>query len=134
MTPTASDATDQTKLAIENAVTWYLHEKLGGAGVSIATQKYLTNDNRLIYLTKCTVVEPAVPTIKIQVLERVDGGVHETGYQIYEDLRFEKYQTAMIFGTASGTADTSGQPVSETEAQELIALLAALPNNARALL
>ena len=126
-------ATDATKTALENAVTWFLNEKLSSAGVTIATQKYLTHDNRLIYLTKCTVADAAVPRIKVQVLERVDGGVHEAGYQLYGDHRFEKYQTAMIFGTSSASPDTTGEPVSEAEAQELLALIGALPTTARAL-
>lgn len=126
-------ATDPTKTALENAVTWYLNDKMSGAGVTIATQKYLTHDNRLIYLTHCAISDAAVPKIKIQVLERVEGGVHETGYQLYSDHRLERYQTAMVFGTTPGGPDTTGEPVTETEAAELLALVSALQTSARAL-
>lgn len=130
----STPANDETKTALENAVRWYLNDKLASPGVIVATQKYLTQDNRLIYLTSVNTAESAIAKVKIQVLERVEGGVHETGYQLYSDHRLERYQNAMIFGTAPDGPDTSGETVSETEAQELLALISALQTNARALI
>ena len=129
MTP----ATDATKTTLENTVTWYLSEKMAAAGTTIATGKYMTNDNRLIYLTRCAIAAAMVPLIKVQILERVDAGVHETGYQLYSDGRLERYQTAMIFGTAPAQPDTKPETVSEDEAAQLVALVTALQTSARAL-
>ena len=126
-------ASEATKTAIENAVTWYLSEKLSGSTATIVTQKFITHDNRLIYLTKCSIADAAVPRIKVQVLERVTGGVHETGYQLYGDRRLERYQNAMMFGTAPSAPDTTGEAVVETEAAELLTLVSALQTDARAL-
>ena len=131
---TPINATDETKTALENAVTWYLSEKLSSGVSTIVSQKYLTNDNRLIYLTKCNIEEANVPRVKVQVLERVDGGIHETGYQLFGDHRLEKYTSSMIFGTQPGAADTTGTPVNEPEAKELLNLIGALQNSARALI
>jgi len=126
-------ATDETKTALENSVAWYLSEKLAAASAPIVSQKFLTNDNRLIYLTKCSIEESGVPRVKVQVLERVDGGVHERGFQLFGDHRLEKYESSMIFGTAPTAPDTTGTPVLESEAKELINLLGTLQNSARPL-
>jgi hypothetical protein len=125
-------ATDSTKTAVENAVAWYLNDKLS-TGAMVATQKYLTFDNRLIYLTKSSVAEPAIATVKVQLFERVTGGVNETGYQIYGDHRMEKYRNAMIFGTAPSAPDTAAEPVTEAEAKRVLDLVSALQTSARAL-
>jgi hypothetical protein len=118
-------ATEATKTAIENSVTWFLSDKMQDASVSIATKKYLTNTNQLVYLTRCVVAESSVAKIKVQVLHRVQGGVHETGYQLFNDHRLMKYQNDMIFGTKAGTAangDISTE-VTEEEAQQVLQLV-----------
>jgi hypothetical protein len=96
-------ATEETKTALENSVTWFLADKMQDASVSIATKKYLTADNLLVYLTRCAVAETSVPKVKVQVLKRVDGGIHETGYQLFGDHRLVKYVNEMIFGAAPGS-------------------------------
>ncbi len=117
-------ATDETKTTVENRVTWYLQDKLRDHSVMIATQKYLTSANLLVYLTRCNVAEPSVPRIKIQVLNRVEGGVHETGYQLYGDHRLERYENDMIFGAAADQVPTAEVvAVTEREAKVLLQLL-----------
>jgi hypothetical protein len=93
------------------------------------TKKYLTNDNELVYLTRCNVAEVSVPRVKVQVFERVHGGVRELGYQLYSDHRFVKYANEMIFGTQPGTAaGNQNEEVSEKEAAELLELVNSLAN------
>ncbi len=117
-------ATEATKTALENSVGWFLADKLHDVSTSIATKKFLTNDNELIYLTKCTVAEPSVPRIKVQRFERVTGGVREQGYQLLGNHRLTKYTNEMIFGTKPGTAAGDEQEeVSEDEAAQLVALV-----------
>lgn len=120
-------AQEATKNAIENTVTWYLSDKLTDASMPIATKKYLTTDNKLVYLTRCNVAETTVPRIKVQVLERVQGGVSEVGYQIFADHRMTKYHNEMIFGGNASTPDGSKtEDVSEAEAGRLRDLLESL--------
>ncbi|MBW4061031.1 hypothetical protein HJC99_00440 [Candidatus Saccharibacteria bacterium] len=126
-------ATEPTKTALENAITWYLTEKMAQTGAPIVTQKFLTWDNQLIYLTRCTVASSAIPIVKVQILKRVAGGVRETGYQLYTDRRLESYENAMIFGTSPSGADLTGQAVTETTAAELLATVSSLQTTARAL-
>ncbi|HVQ44100.1 MAG TPA: hypothetical protein VMT30_04000 [Candidatus Saccharimonadia bacterium] len=122
-----SPASEATKNDIENTVNWYLADKLQDPVVTIATKKYLTNENRLVYLTHCNVAETAVPRIKVQVLERVEGGVQETGYQIFSDHRMTKYENAMIFGNQPGhAADRPDEDVTEQEAADLVKVLGLL--------
>lgn len=124
-------ATEATKTALENSVSWFLSDKLS-AGVPIASKKYLTNDNLLVYLTRCDVPDSSAPRIKVQLLHRVSGGVRETVYQLFFDHRLTRSENNMLFGTApedTARGDASGD-VSEAEAQELIALVNAL-NEAR---
>jgi hypothetical protein len=119
-------ATEDAKTTLENTVSWYLGDKLNNSAAVIATNKYLTSDNLLVYLTRCNVAELSVPRIKIQVLQRVDGGVHETGYQIYGDHRFEKYQNDMVFGAppdGSPSESATNAPVTQAEAGQLIELV-----------
>jgi hypothetical protein len=117
-------ATEPTKTALENSVTWFLSDKLEDPSTTIATKKYLTNKNELIYLTRCNVVEVSVPRVKIQVFERVDGGVNETGYQLFSDHRLLKYVNEMIFGTKPETATgNNNQEVTEEEATTLLGLV-----------
>jgi len=123
----ATLATEATKNTIENTVNWYLADKLQDPITTIATKKFLTTDNKLIYLTHCNVAEVAVPRIKVQVFERVAGGVRETGYQIFSDHRMTKFVNDMIFGTKpAGSGDQVSDEVSEAEATELIQVMGAL--------
>lgn len=124
---TSSPATEEIKNAIENAVNWFLADKLQDPATTIATKKYLTNENKLIYLTHCNVAELSVPRIKVQIFERVDGGVCETAYQIFSDHRMTKVTNEMIFGTKPGTAaGNASEEVSEEEAAALNQEIAAL--------
>lgn len=125
-------ATEATKTAIENSVSWYLSEKLAGTTAPIASVKFLTNDNVLVTLTSCTVAEANVPRFRVQIFRRVAGGVTENGYQLYTDHRFEQYTSQMIFGTSPGQpGDQPAATVSEAEAQNVVALLGSLATNAR---
>ncbi len=119
-----SPATEATKTSLENSVSWFLADKLQDATASIVTKKYLTSKNELVYLIRCNVAEASVPRVKVQVFVRVDGGVRETGYQLFGDHRFLKYQNEMIFGTTAGTAaGDRTEEVTDSEALELIALV-----------
>jgi hypothetical protein len=119
-----SPATEATKNTIENTVNWYLADKLQDPVITIATKKYLTNENKLVHLTHCNVAEVSVPRIKVQVFERVSGGVRETGYQIFADHRMTKYVNSMIFGNKPvSAADRPDEETSETEAAEIVKLL-----------
>ena len=98
-------ATEPTITAIENRVTALLAEKLANPTTAIATNKYLTGDNHLIYLTQCTVAESSIPRIRIQIFERVEGGVHEHSYALFNDRRFEATENPMIFGQAPAATE-----------------------------
>ena len=129
MLPMSADglATEDSKNTIENTVNWFLADKLQDPATTIATKKFTTNENLLIYLTHCNVAEISVPRIKVQVLRRVDGGVKEIGYQIFSDHRFVKLENDMIFGNKPGAVDVKpSEEVTEQEAQELIALINSL--------
>lgn len=120
-------ATEQSKTALENSVTWLLSDRVGSASAPIVTKKYITNANLLVYLTLCSLPDAKAPRLKVQVLQRVKGGVHETGYQLYGDHRFEKYENDMIFGTELVGADGSNSvAVGEKEIQLLLQLLGTL--------
>jgi hypothetical protein len=120
----SSPATEATKTELENSVGWFLADKLQDATVSIATKKYLTTDNQLVYLTRCNVAETSVPRIKVQRFVRVDGGVSETGYLLFGDHRFTKYQNDMIFGTSAGTnSGNKSEDVTQDEAAKVLALV-----------
>jgi hypothetical protein len=117
-------ATEPTKTNLENSVSHFMADKFTDASTPIATKKFLTGDNKLIYLTVCNVAETTVPRFKVQVLQRVPGGVHETGYQLFTDHRFVKYVNDMLFGTApGGAAGDKTEPVTELEAGQLLALV-----------
>jgi hypothetical protein len=115
-------ATEATKTTLENSVSWFLAEKLAGTTMPIVTNKYITGDNVLIYLTRCEVADISAPRIKVQILKRVDGGIYEANYQLFSDHKLTRTDNNMIFGAASqsGPADQSPIEVSETEAQALI--------------
>jgi hypothetical protein len=117
-------ATEPVKTALENSVTWFLSDKLQDAHTPIATKKFLTNDNLLIYITHCSVADASVPRVKVQVFRRVTRGVREEGYQLWADHRFNKYVNEMIFGASQGTpAGTEQTPVDGKEAAEVLALV-----------
>lgn len=121
-------ATEATKTTLENSVSWFLADKLGTSSRPIATSKYLTNDNILVFLTKCDVADSSAPRIKVQIFRRVDGGVHEANYQLFMDHRFTRSENNMVFGVAPENAPASeeGVDVTEEEAQTLIAQVNAL--------
>ena len=121
-------ATEEVKTSIENSVSWYLADKLRDATVSIAIKKYLTSNNLLVYLTRCNVAETSVPRIKVQILQRVSGGIHESSYQLYNDHRLEKTQNDMIFGIEKANDGSRNETVSETEAHQLLDLVNSLQN------
>ena len=121
-------ASDEIKTAVENSVTWYLADKLRDATVSIAIKKYLTTNNLLVYLTQCNVAATSVPRIKVQILQRVDGGIHESSYQLYGDHRLEKIQNDMLFGTEKASDGSLSETVTETEAKQLLDLVNSLQN------
>ena len=122
-----NEANEAVKTALENSVAWYLSDKLQDAATPIATKKYLTPENLLIYLTSCNAAESNVPRVKVQVFERIDGGVRETSYQLYGDHRFTKYQNEMVFGnSATGADGTSNTPVGQGDADKLLDLLCGL--------
>lgn len=124
---TETPATETTKNAIENAVNWFLADKLQDPVVTIATKKYSTNDNLLLYLTHCNVAETSVPRIKVQVYQRISGGVKETAYQIFSDHRMTKLENHMLFGHKPGEVkDNPSQDVVETEATSLLQLINSL--------
>ncbi len=124
---TQSPATEATKNTIENTVNWFLSDKLEDPSTTIATKKFLTNQNLLVHITHCNVAEVTVPRIKVQVFERVDGGVKETGYQIFADHRMTKFVNAMIFGKRPGSpADKAEEAVTEDEATGLVTLINSL--------
>ena len=130
---TQTPATEPTKTAIENSVGWFLADKLQDASTPIATKKYLTPTNELVYLTRCNVAESSVPRVKVQVFVRVDGGVRETGYQLFGDHRLVKYDNEMIFGMSpsSGASTASGnqmEEVSESEAAKVLEVVNGLSN------
>ncbi len=121
-------ASEASKTTLENNVSWFLADKLAASSLPIATNKYITNDNVLIYLTRCNVADNSAPRIKVQILRRVDGGVQETVYQLFGDHRFTRMENNMIFGAAGANEPTEHDTsdVSEQEAQELINTVNAL--------
>jgi hypothetical protein len=121
-------ATEEVKTAIENSVSWYLADKLRDATVSIAVKKYLTSNNLLVYLTRCNVAETSIPRVKVQILQRVDGGIHESSYQLYGDHRLEKAQNDMIFGIEKASDGSKSETVTESEAHQLLELVNSLQN------
>jgi hypothetical protein len=124
---TFTPATETTKTDIENTVRWFLSDKLQDASVPIATKKFLTNDNVLVYLTHCNVAEISVARIKVQVSQRVEGGVRQTDYQIFSDHRMMKTVNEMIFGTKPGTATgNESVEVGEEEAAQVDTLVRSL--------
>jgi hypothetical protein len=118
------EANEAVKTALENSVAWYLSDKLTDASTPIATKKYLTPENLLVYLTRCNVAESSVPRVKVQLFQRIDGGVQETAYQLFGDHTFTKYQNEMVFGTSATGADgTTSTKVTQPEADHLLELL-----------
>jgi hypothetical protein len=62
--------------------------------------------------------------VKVQVFNRVEGGVREAGYQLFSDHRLVKYVNEMIFGSEpGGPAGDKSEAVSEQEAADLVKLV-----------
>lgn len=127
---TTSLATEASKTTLENSVSWFLADKMGTSIRPIATNKYLTNDNLLVFITKCDVADSSAPRIKVQIFKRIDGGVHEANFQLFMDHRFIRSETNMVFGVAPENAPLSDEAVdvTEDEAQALITQVNALAN------
>lgn len=123
-----ASATEATKTALEDSVHWLLADKLSAANMPVTTNKYMTANNLLVYLTLCSLPDATAPRLKVQVFQRVNGGVHETGYHLYADHRFEKYENDMIFGQQppAGADGSVMATVSEEEAQLLLQLTGSL--------
>ena len=121
-------ASEATKTALEDNAHWLLADKLNAASMPVVTNKYLTNNNLLVYVTLCSLPDASAPRVKVQVLQRVNGGVHETGYHLYSDHRFDKYENDMIFGQQppTGADGSTSTTVSEQEAQLLLQLVGSL--------
>lgn len=121
-------ATEATKATLENNVSWFLADKLAATSTPIVTNKYITNDNVLIYISRCSVANASAPRIKVQILKRVDGGVHEASYQLFDDRRLTRTDNQMIFGAsdAGASSDVTSIDVTEAEAQELVVTVNAL--------
>jgi hypothetical protein len=122
-----STVTEATLSRLENTASALLSNDSVIMNTPIITKKYQTQDNRLVYLTECNIAEIAVPRLRVQILERVDGGVNETSYALYADQRFECTKNPMIFGDTSGPAETSTPTaVDEDTAEWLIQLIQSL--------
>ncbi len=124
-------ATEETKTALENTVSNLLAEKLAASTTSIASGKYLTADNELVYVTSCFIPGISTPRIRVQLFARVKDGVHEDSYALYADHRLERTSNDMIFGRRQeAPSPETPQPVSEEELTTLLSLLATLgPEN-----
>jgi hypothetical protein len=123
-------ANEETKDQLENQAVYLLGNSDSSTVTAIATKKYLTADNQFVYLTRSTITTDTIPSLKWQVFRRVDGGVVETGYLLYHDHRFERYENPMIFGQNDANQTTANSPVSQAEAEQLMQLLTGLgPHN-----
>ncbi len=96
--------------------------------MSIASKKYLTSRNELVYLTLCMVPSPTIPRLRVQLSIRVEGGVREEAYALYSDHRLEKSVNEMIFGrpAVAPPASDNPQPVDEDELLRVMSLLESL--------
>lgn len=126
-------ASEEIKNQLENQVLFLIGSSDSTTAAAIITKKYLTGENQFVYLTRTAITTASIPSIKVQVFSRVDGGVHEKGYLLYHDHRFERYDNAMIFGQNQAPDTSSANaPVSQAEAAELAQLLSTLgPQNQR---
>ena len=115
---------EATLMSLENRAYALLSDRSVAMATPIVTKKFATNDNRLIYVTQCTVAESAVPNLRIQTFERVTGGVMERSYALYADRRFERTDNPMIF-TERNVKSELAPPVAitENEAVQLLALV-----------
>lgn len=127
-----AQATEASKTQLENIVSGLVSDKLSSSTVSIASKKYLTRDNELVYVTLCLMSGATIPRIRVQVFHRVENGVREEAFALYGDHRLEKTGNDMIFGrrTEGPSASAAPIPVSEEELGRIIALLSSLgPEN-----
>jgi hypothetical protein len=115
------DVNEATLIQLENATNAILDDRSEAMATPITTKKYLTRDNRLVYLTKCTVAESAVPNLRIQIFERIHDGVRETSYALFADRRFEQTINLMLFSERPGPGEMpKPTPVDESTALSLI--------------
>lgn len=122
--------TATTAAALEDAVTALLADKLEDASAPEVTNKYMTADNHLIYITLSSAAGANVPKLRIRVIERAQAGVQETSYVLYGDHRFESTQNAMVFGNDnSATQSNAPAAVDEASAQGLVKLISTLTNS-----
>ena len=119
-------ASEEIKDQLENQAVFLLGDSGSATVTAINTKKFLTADNQFVYLTRSTITTDTIPSIKFQVFRRVEGGVHEIGYLLYHDHRFEKYDNPMIFGQNASDQTSAAAPVSQAEAEQLMQLLASL--------
>lgn len=120
-------ASEEIKDQLENQAVFLLGSSDSTTVTAVATKKYLTADNQFVYLTRSSITTDTIPSLKFQVFRRVDGGVFETGYLLYHDHRFERYENSMIFGKNQPAQETpAAAPVSQAEGEQLMQLLASL--------
>lgn len=97
------------------------------SAAAVQSKRYLTGDNRFVYLTYSHVQTPEIAPIKIQVFQRVDGGVKETIYRLYSDQRLTCEHNDMIFGQMPDKPQEGpAHPVTESEATDLCATIDSL--------
>jgi len=115
---------EATLMNLQNLASSLLDDRSVAMATPILTRKFATHDNRLIYLTQCSIAESAVPNLRIQIFARVPGGVEENSYALYADGRFERTDNPMIFDQRHVKPELAPpSPVSENEAQGLIQLI-----------
>lgn len=101
--------------------------KIVPPGTTVQAKRYLTNDNQFVYLTHSQANTPMVAPIKIQVFQRVDGGVRETIYRLYGDHRLTRETNLMIFGQAPDSPQVDqANDVTEDEAATLCTIVDSL--------
>ena len=126
------DISEATLMSLENLASSILDDRSMTMATPITTKKYLTGDNRLVYLTRCTVAESAVPNLRIQIFERIHGGVRETSYALFTDRRFEQTVNPMIFSDRPGPGEMpKPTPVDESTAESLIEFIGRLTETDR---
>ena len=124
------EVSETTLMSLENLASMVLDDRSLAVATPITTKKYLTGDNRLVYLTRCTVAESAVPKLRIQIFERIHGGVRETSYALYR--RFEQTINLMIFSDRPGQEEMpTPTPVDESTAASLIEFIDRLTETER---
>ena len=124
-------ADENIKTQIDNQTIMLFPSSAEVGVTNIATKKYLTGDNQFVYVTRMSQQTNTIPTLKVQLFTRVEGGVRETCYEMFGDNRFERVENNMIFGKDGQDATSPARkPVSQDDAKELLAVLQTLgPQN-----